>query len=82
LFKARKALILLLSNNIGLSIEAAFEKERRDPFSLALSALVVIPNPSIACKPNIAKLLGMPALFILSSYGIILAVIICILFSR
>jgi len=78
LFKVYKALILLLSNNISLSIEAAFEKERRNPLSLALSALVVIPNPSITYKPNITKLLGILALFTLSSYGIILAVIVCI----
>jgi hypothetical protein len=78
LFKAREALILLLSNNIGLSIEVAFEKERRNPLSLALFTLVVIPNPSITCKPNITKLPGILALFILSNYGIILAVIICI----
>jgi len=81
LFKVHKVLILLLSNNIGLFIEAAFKKERRDPLSLALFALVVIPDPFIAGKPNVAKLLGMLTLFILSSYGIILAVIICILFS-
>ena len=70
MFKARKVLILLLSNNIGLSIEAAFKKERRDPLSLALSTLVVIPNPSIAGKPDIAKLLSILALFILSNYSI------------
>jgi len=81
LFKARKALTLLLSNNIGLSIEVAFKKERRNPLSLALFAPAVISNPSIAYKPNIAKLLGVLALFILSSCGIILAVITCILFS-
>ena len=82
LFEAREAPTLLLSNNISLSIEVAFKKERRNPLSLALSTLAVIPNPFIACKPNITKLLGMPALFILSSCGIILAVIACILFSR
>jgi hypothetical protein len=82
LFKARKALTLLLSNKISLSIEAAFKEERCNPLLLALSTLVVIPNPSITYKPNIAKLLGVPALFILSSRGIILAVIVCILFSR
>ena len=82
MFKAHKVLTLLLSNNIGLSTEAAFEKERRDPLLLALSTPAVIPDPSIAYKPNITKLLGVLALFILSGYGIILAVIICILFSR
>ena len=81
MFKVRKVLTLLLSNNISLSIEVAFKKERYNPFSLALSTLVVIPNPSITYKPNITKLLGIPALFILSSYGIILAVIAYILFS-
>jgi len=82
LFKVRKALTLLLSNKISLSIEVAFKEERYNPLSLALSTLVAIPNPSIAYKPNITKLLGVPALFTLSSRGIILAVIICILFSR
>jgi len=82
LFKAHKALTLLLSNNIGLSTEAAFEKERRDPLSLALFTPAVIPNPSIAYKPNIAKLLSVLALFTSSSYGIILVVIIYISFSR
>ena len=82
MFKAREAPTLLLSNNIGLSIEAAFEKERYNPLSLALSTPAVIPNPSITCKPNIAKLPGVLALFTSSSYGIILAVITCILFSR
>ena len=82
MFKAREAPILLLSNNISLSIEAAFEKERRNPFSLALFTLAVIPNPSITYKPNITKLPGIPALFTLSSYSIILAVIVYILFSR
>jgi hypothetical protein len=83
LFKAREALTLLLSNKISSFIEAAFEKEERnDPLLLALSTLVVILNPSIACKPNIAKLLGVLALFTLSSYGIILAVIVYISFSR
>jgi hypothetical protein len=82
LFKAREVLTLLLSNKIGLSIEAAFKEERYNPLSLALFTLVVIPNPSIAYKPNITKLLGVLALFTLSSYSIILAVIIYILFSR
>jgi len=82
LFKAREALTLLLSNKISLSIEAAFKEERYNPLSLALSAPVVIPNPSITYKPNITKLLGVLALFILSSYSIILAVIAYILFSR
>lgn len=82
LFKACEALTLLLSNKIGLSIEAAFKEERYNPLSLALSTLVVIPNPSITYKPNIAKLPGVPALFISSSRGIILAVIACISFSR
>ena len=82
LFKAYKALILLLSNKISLSTEAAFKEERYNPLSLALSTLVAIPNPSIAYKPNITKLPGVPALFISSSRGIILAVIACISFSR
>jgi hypothetical protein len=82
LFKAREVLTLLLSNKIGLSIEAAFKEECYNPLSLALSTLVVIPNPSITYKPNITKLLGVLALFILSSRGIILAVIVYILFSR
>ena len=82
LFKAREVLTLLLSNNISLSIEAAFKKERRNPLSLALFAPAVIPNPFITYKPNITKLLGVLALFTLSGYGIILAVIACILFSR
>ena len=81
-FKAHKVLTLLLSNNIGLSIEIAFKKERSNPLSLALSTPAVIPNPSIAYKPNITKLLDMPAFFILSSYSIILAVIVYISFSR
>jgi hypothetical protein len=82
LFKVYKALTLLLSNKISLSIEVAFKEERYNPLSLALSTLVAIPNPSITYKPNITKLLGVLALFILSSRGIILAVIACILFSR
>jgi len=82
LFKAHKALTLLLSNKISLSIEVAFKEERYNPLSLALSTLVAIPNPFIAYKPNITKLLGVLALFTLSSRGIILAVIVCILFSR
>jgi len=82
LFEAREAPTLLLSNNIGSSTEAAFEGGRRDPLSLALSAPAVIPDPSIACKPNVAKLPGVLALFILSGCGIILAVIACISFSR
>jgi len=82
LFKPHEALTLLLSNKISLSIEAAFKEERYNPLLLALSALVAIPNPSIAYKPNITKLLGVLALFILSSRSIILAVIICISFSR
>ena len=65
LFKVRKVLILLLSNKIGLFIEAAFKKEYYNPLSLALFALVVISNPSITYKPNITKLLGVLALFIL-----------------
>jgi len=81
LFKAREALILLLSNKIGLSIEAAFKEERYNPLLLSLSTLVAIPNPSITYKPNITKLLGVLALFTLSSRGIILAVIVYILFS-
>ena len=81
LFETREAPTLLLSNNIGLSTKAAFEKKHRDLLSLALSTPTVIPDPFIAGKPNVAKLLGMLTLFILSSYGIILVVIACILFS-
>ena len=81
MFKAYKALTLLLFNNISLFIEVAFKKERHNPLLLVLFTLVVISNPSIAYKPNITKLLGILALFTLSSYSIILAVIICILFS-
>ena len=80
LFEACEAPTLLLSNKIGSSTEAAFEEERCDPLSLALSAPAAIPNPSIACKPDITKLPGVPALFISSGRGIILAVIVYISF--
>ena len=36
-----------------------FKKEHRDPFSIALFTLAVIPDTSIIYKPNIIKLLAL-----------------------
>jgi len=73
---------LLLFNKISLFIKTNFEKEYYNPFLLALFTPIIIPNPFIAYKPNITKLPNILTLFTLSSYNIILIIIIYILFSH